>query len=80
MDWEVPSEFLANEEPATITGYQAPSRQIQWLSHNGWEYVLTGARSLIVGRVYARLMLSGVKPSVANEVAETCTLDLSRVR
>ncbi|MEW7854722.1 DUF4224 domain-containing protein [Pseudomonas chlororaphis] len=56
-----------------------PSRQIQWLTNNGWEYVLTGARRPIVGRVYARLKLAGVKPSATNAVVETWTLDLSRV-
>ncbi|NBB09570.1 DUF4224 domain-containing protein [Pseudomonas sp. SLFW] len=79
VDWEVPSEFLAEEELAVVTGYQMPSRQIQWLSRNGWQYVLTGARRPIVGRVYARLKLSGVKPSASNVVAQTWTLDLSRV-
>lgn len=79
MDWDVPSEFLTDEELATITGYQTPSRQIQWLSNNGWQHVLTGARRPIVGRVYARLKLAGVKPTAGNAVAEGWTLDLSRV-
>ncbi|AZD86587.1 DUF4224 domain-containing protein [Pseudomonas chlororaphis] len=73
------SEMLTQEELAVITGYQIPSRQIQWLTNNGWEYVLTGARRPIVGRVYARLKLAGVKPSATNAVVETWTLDLSRV-
>jgi hypothetical protein len=72
-------ETLTTDELATITGYQLPSRQIQWLANNGWQYVLTGARRPIVGRVYARLKLAGVKPSAGNAVAETWTLDLSRV-
>lgn len=79
VDWEMPSEFLAADEIATITGYQTASRQIQWLAHNGWQYCLTGARRPIVGRVYARLKLAGVKPNATNTVAETWTLDLSRV-
>jgi len=73
------SEMLTQEELAIITGYLIPSRQIQWLTNNGWEYVLTGARRPIVGRVYARLKLAGVKPSATNAVVETWTLDLSRV-
>ena len=77
---EIQSETLAEEELATITGYQTPSRQIQWLSNNRWQYVLTGARRPVVGRVYARLKLAGVKPSAANAVAETWTLDLASVR
>jgi len=76
---EVQSETLADEELATITGYQIPSKQIQWLTENHWEFVLTGARRPIVGRIYARLKLSGVKPSAANTVAETWSLDLAKV-
>ncbi|MNF85273.1 hypothetical protein D3C84_676610 [compost metagenome] len=76
---ELQSETLADEELAAITGYQLPSRQVQWLSNNGWQYVLTGARRPVVGRVYARLKLAGVKPSATNAAAETWTFDLSRV-
>jgi hypothetical protein len=46
---------------------------------NNWEFVLTGARRPIVGRVYARMKLSGVKPSAANVVTETWSLDLANV-
>lgn len=73
------TETLAEEELAAITGYQLPSKQIQWLSLNGWQYVLTRSRRPIVGRVYARLKLAGVSPSATNSVTETWTLDLSRV-
>ena len=73
------TETLAEEELAAITGYQLPSKQIQWLSMNGWQYVLTRSRRPIVGRVYARLKLAGVSPSANNSVTETWTLDLSRV-
>lgn len=76
---ELQSETLADDELATITGYQLPSKQIQWLLENHWEHVLTGARRPIVGRVYARLKLAGVKPSAVNAVAETWTLDLRNV-
>ncbi len=76
---ELQSETLADEELATITGYQIPSKQIQWLTENHWEFVLTGARRPIVGRIYARLKLSGVKPSAANTVTETWSLDLAKV-
>ncbi|WP_397469579.1 DUF4224 domain-containing protein [Pseudomonas sp. DD1] len=76
---EFQSETLADEELATITGYQIPSKQIQWLSDNRWEFVLTGARRPVVGRVYARLKLAGVKPSAVNAVTETWSLDLANV-
>lgn len=77
MDFQ--SETLTDEELATITGYQIPSKQIKWLTENHWEFVLTGARRPIVGRVYARLKLSGVKPSAANAVTETWSLNLANV-
>lgn len=73
------SETLADDELAQITGYQIPSKQIQWLTQNHWEFVLTGARRPIVGRVYARMKLAGVKPSPANAVAEIWTLNLASV-
>lgn len=76
---EFQSETLADEELVTITGYQIPSKQIQWLTDNRWEFVLTGARRPIVGRVYARLKLAGVKPSAVNAVTETWSLDLANV-
>lgn len=76
---EFQSETLTDEELATITGYQIPSKQIQWLTDNHWEFVLTGARRPIVGRVYARMKLSGVKPSDATVVTEAWSLDLANV-
>lgn len=76
---EFQSETLADEELATITGYLIPSKQIQWLTINRWEFVLTGARRPIVGRVYARMKLAGVKPSAVNTVADTWSLDLANV-
>ncbi|ATR82971.1 hypothetical protein CS390_10625 [Pseudomonas sp. HLS-6] len=75
----VQAETLSEEEVAAITGYQKPSKQITWLTNNGWQYALNRARRPIIGRVYARLKLAGVKPSATNAVADTWTLDLSRV-
>ncbi|WP_339436955.1 DUF4224 domain-containing protein [Pseudomonas sp. EL_65y_Pfl1_R32] len=76
---EMQSETLAKEEIAAITGYMIPSRQITWLNLNGWKYVLTRSRRPVVGRVYARMKLAGVKPSAENVAAEAWSLDLSRV-
>ena len=77
--FQLPSETLTEDELAAITGYKIPSCQRQWLTLNAWEHVLTGAQRPVVGRVYARLKLAGVKPSATNAVAETWSLDLSRV-
>ncbi|MET3052076.1 DUF4224 domain-containing protein [Pseudomonas alkylphenolica] len=79
MPTTLTSEILADEEIAAITGYLLPSRQIEWLNKNGWQHVLTAARRPVVGRVYARLKLAGIKPSASSAVAETWTLDLARV-
>ena len=76
---ELQSETLTDEELSTITGYQIPSKHIQWLTNNQWEFVLTGARRPIVGRVYARMKLAGVQPFAVKAVAEAWTLDLSKV-
>jgi hypothetical protein len=76
---ELQSEFLSDDELTTVTGYKIPSFQRQWLQRNAWEHVLTAAQRPVVGRVYARLKLAGVKPSATNAVAETWSLDLSRV-
>ena len=73
------SETLTDEELSTITGYQIPSKHIQWLANNHWEFVLTGARRPIVGRVYARMKLAGVQPFAVKAAAEAWTLDLSKV-
>lgn len=72
-------ELLSDNEVAAITGYLTPSRQIQWLASNGWQHVLSGARRPVVGRLYARLKLAGLKPSETNAVTETWTFDLTRV-
>lgn len=74
---ELRAETLTEEELATITGYLIPSKQIQWLAKNQWEFVLTGARRPVVGKVYARLKLAGVRPSAVNAVTETWSLDLA---
>lgn len=76
----IQTETLAEEELATISGYQTPSKQIQWLTDNHWEFVLTGARRPIVGRVYARMKLAGIQPFSVRPIADAWTLDLSKVR
>ncbi|NNA18706.1 DUF4224 domain-containing protein [Pseudomonas lundensis] len=78
MDFE--SEILTEEEISAITGFKLTRSQINWLDLHGWHYELTGARRPVVGRVYARLKLAGVKPNGTNAVAQTWTLDLSTVR
>lgn len=76
---EVQSEILTDDELAAITGYKTPSHQRQWLLENAWVFVLTGARRPVVGRVYTRLKLAGVRPSEVSAVTETWSLDLRNV-
>ncbi|MDQ0653776.1 DUF4224 domain-containing protein [Pseudomonas cedrina] len=76
---DIQSDTLAEDELATITGCLIHSGQIGWLNRNGWKYVLTRARRPVVGRVYARMKLAGVKPSAENVAAEVWSLDLSKI-
>jgi len=76
---ETQSEFLSPEELTAMIGAPSARKQIRWLADHGWRYELNAARRPIVGRVYARLKLAGVKPSGAAAVAEPWTLDLSTV-
>jgi hypothetical protein len=78
-NFDIASEILAAEELASITGYKTPSKQIAWLASHGWHYTLSGAQRPIVGRVYTRLKLAGVRPSAANATSESWSLDLSKV-
>ena len=76
---DIQSEILAEDEISAITGFKLARSQINWLDQHGWHYELTGARRPIVGRVYARLKLAGVKPTGANAIVHTWTLDLAKV-
>lgn len=73
------SEFLADDEIVNLTGYKLASKQIEWLANHGWQYALTRARRPVVGRIYARLKLAGVRTTSINATKETWALDLSRV-
>lgn len=73
------SEFLAGEELATMIGRKQSRAQRAWLDSHGWRYEINAAGRPVVGRVYARLKLAGVKPNAANAAAETWALDLSKV-
>lgn len=76
---ETPSEFLSREELADMIGAKSPKKQIEWLANHGWRYELNASRKPVVGRIYARLKLAGVRPNGAAAVAEPWTLDLSKV-
>ncbi|QRY82453.1 DUF4224 domain-containing protein [Pseudomonas sp. PDNC002] len=50
-----------------------------WLKANGWVYEVYAAGRPIVGRIYARLKLAGVKPTSSAAVEEPWQLDLRDV-
>ena len=58
------SEILTSDEVAEITGYGRRTEQIQWLTANAWTFHKTRSGNPVVGRLYARLKLSGINPSV----------------
>jgi hypothetical protein len=57
------SEILTPDEIAEITGCGRRSDQIQWLTDNAWTFHKTKAGNPIVGRLYARLKLTGINPA-----------------
>jgi hypothetical protein len=75
------SETLTDEELEAITGYKIPSKQREWLTRNDWVHRLSRANRPVVGRIYARMMLAGVKPAStkASPAQEAWSLDLSKV-
>jgi len=72
------SEFLDANEIITITGHKWSSKQIEWLKKNRWYFELNAAQKPIVGRIYARQRLLGIKVNI-HHPAEW-HLDLSNVR
>lgn len=62
---EIPtqSEALSADELHQITGSSRKREQIIWLELNGWVFVKNRAGEPIVGRLYARLRLTGLHPT-----------------
>ncbi|MBW6289051.1 DUF4224 domain-containing protein [Pseudomonas aeruginosa] len=76
---ETPSEFFSKEELEAMIGAKSSKKQVEWLASHGWKYELNAAQRPVVGRIYARLRLAGVKPNGTVAVQEPWTLDLSKV-
>lgn len=74
------TEFLNADELAEVTGYKYVSHQCAWLKENGWTYVVNAAGRPIVGRWYARLRLSGVKPDAMVGRPSTWQPDFSTLK
>lgn len=60
FEMTIESETLTKAELGELTGTSRKHDQINWLDAKGWRYVLTKAGEPIVGRLYARMMLSGI--------------------
>ncbi|AUH51196.1 hypothetical protein CXB49_10425 [Chromobacterium sp. ATCC 53434] len=75
----ISSETLSPEELAAITGGARRKDQVDWLKNNHWIYHTTRAGAPVVGRLYARLKLSGINPS-GLPGSERWVPDMGRVR
>lgn len=58
------SEMLAADEIVAITGCSRRNDQIAWLQAAGWTFVTNRSGEPVIGRLYARLRLAGITPSV----------------
>ncbi|MFS0827643.1 DUF4224 domain-containing protein [Pseudomonas phoenicis] len=54
------TEILTDTELVEITGYKPRAYQRRWLSSHGWHFVESRGGRPLVGRQYARFMLSGL--------------------
>ena len=79
FEMPISTETLEPDEIATITGCKARRDQIDWLSKNGWTSHANKAGNPIVGRLYARLKLSGINPATLGS-ATGWVPDLSEIR
>lgn len=73
------SETLTPDELAQITGCARRADQITWLLDAGWTFVKNRSGEPIVGRLYARLRLSGISPS-SLAGSSTWSPDFSKMR
>ena len=79
FDNSIQSETLTAEELETISGCCRKVDQIKWLQKNGWTFIKNRAGAPIIGRLYARLRLSGINPASLVSTP-TWAPDLSKVR
>lgn len=79
--FEIPlqSETLSPDEISDISGCSRKGDQIEWLKTNGWLFIQNRAGAPIIGRLYARLRLSGINPASLG-TSSGWTPDFSKVR
>lgn len=80
--FEVPiqSETLSQDEISEISGCSRKGDQVEWLTSNRWIFFKNRAGTPVVGRLYARMRLSGINPMALASAAEGWQLDVSKVR
>ena len=81
FEMPLPSETLSADELFEISGCRRAGDQIQWLSQNSWLFIRNRAGEPKVGRLYARLKLAGINPTLlAAPEATGWQPDFSKVR
>lgn len=77
------TEILSDEELAELTGYKARAYQRRWLIDRQWVFVESRGKRPLVGRMYARMKLGMISPTIAApnppQAAPVWTPDYSRV-
>ncbi|WP_223511131.1 DUF4224 domain-containing protein [Pseudomonas sp. GL-B-19] len=77
------TEILSDEELAEFTGYKARAYQRRWLVDRQWVFVESRGKRPLVGRMYARMKLGMITPTIADPTpppaAPAWTPDFSRV-
>ena len=77
------TEILSDDELADLTGYKARAYQRRWLTDRQWVFVESRGKRPLVGRMYARMKLGMISPTVADHppppAAPAWTPDFSRV-
>ena len=69
FEFPIASETLTPEELFAITGCVRRGEQIEWLNRNNWTFHKNKSGDPIVGRLYARLKMAGITPSVLTSSA-----------
>ena len=77
------TEILSDEELAELTGYKARAYQRRWLIDRQWVFVESRGKRPLVGRMYARMKLGMISPTIADPnpppATPVWTPDYSRV-
>lgn len=78
FELSIATEVLQSEELAAITGCIRKADQIEWLRANQWRHYKNRAGEPVVGRLYARMQLAGIKPSADVSSSESPSFDQVR--